>query len=168
MDTERKPAGMNFETWVDKAVRDAEERGAFADLPGAGKPIPGAGTPDDELWWVQAKLRQERLTFIPPSLALRKDVEEIHDCAAAKRTEADVRRLVAELNVRITASIRTGISGPPIAVMPLNPDSVVATWSEGRAAAAQTQAGNHAGTPANEPAEPKVRWRVMFGRPKQS
>lgn len=130
--TERKPVGMSFETWVDKAIRDAEERGEFTDLPGAGKPIPGAGQPDDELWWVKAKMRQEKLTFIPPSLALRKDVEEIHDKAAAKGSEADVRGLVDELNERITAAIRTGISGPPITVMPLNPDKVVATWRERR------------------------------------
>ncbi len=63
--TQRKPQGMSFETWVDKAIREAEERGAFADLPGTGKPIPGAGQPDDELWWVKAKLRREKLTFIP-------------------------------------------------------------------------------------------------------
>lgn len=90
--TERKPAGMPFETWVDRAIREADERGEFTDLPGAGKPIPGAGQPDDELWWVKAKLRREKLTFIPPSLALRKDVEEIHDRAAEQRGEADVRR----------------------------------------------------------------------------
>ncbi len=119
---------MSFETWVDKAIREAEERGAFADLPGTGKPIPGAGQPDDELWWVKAKLRREQLTFIPPSLALRKDVEEIHDRVAGMRCESEVRAHVNELNARIATAIRTGISGPPIAVMPVNPDKIVATW----------------------------------------
>lgn len=126
--TERKPAGMPFETWVDRAIREADERGEFTDLPGAGKPIPGAGQPDDELWWVKAKLRREKLTFIPASLALRKDVEEIHDRAAEQRGEADVRRLVDDLNARIRTAIRTGIAGPAITVMPLDPDQVVATW----------------------------------------
>jgi hypothetical protein len=69
---ERKPSGMSFETWVDRAIREAEEAGKFADLPGAGQPIPGAGRPDDELWWVRAKMRAEKLAFVPPSLALRK------------------------------------------------------------------------------------------------
>ena len=131
--TERKPAGLSFESWVDKAIREAEDRGAFSDLPGTGKPIPSAGQPDDALWWVKAKLRREKLTFIPPSLALRKDVEEIDDRAAALRSEAEVRRLVDDLNARISAAIRTGISGPPITVMPLDPDTVVATWRERRA-----------------------------------
>lgn len=128
--TERKPTGMSFETWVDKAIREAEARGAFADLPGSGKPIPGAGQPDDELWWVKAKMRQEQLTFIPPSLALRKEVEEIHDRVAGMRGESQVRAHVDELNARIATAIRTGISGPPIAVMPVNPDTVVARWAE--------------------------------------
>ncbi|MEJ7773070.1 MAG: DUF1992 domain-containing protein [Geodermatophilaceae bacterium] len=131
--TERKPAGMSFETWVDKAIREAEERGAFTGLAGAGKPIPGAGQADDELWWVRAKLRRENLTFVPPSLALRKDVEEIDDRAAALRSAAEVRRLVDALNARIRTAIRTGISGPPVTMMPLDPDTVVATWRERRA-----------------------------------
>ncbi len=130
--SERKPAGMSFESWVDRAIREAEERGAFADLPGAGKPIPGAGQPDDELWWVKAKLRREKLTFVPASLALRKDAEEIDDRAAAMSSESDVRRLVEDVNTRIRAAIRTGIAGPSISLMPLNPDKVVARWRERR------------------------------------
>jgi hypothetical protein len=37
--TERKPPGMSFESWVDKQIREATERGEFDGLPGAGKPI---------------------------------------------------------------------------------------------------------------------------------
>jgi hypothetical protein len=39
--TERKPAGMSFETWVDNQISRSIARGDFEDLPGAGKPIPG-------------------------------------------------------------------------------------------------------------------------------
>lgn len=70
----------------------------------------------------------DRLTYIPPSLALRKEVEEIDDLAATKTSESAVRQLVEDLNSRIVAAIRTGISGPRIAVVPLNPDKVVAEW----------------------------------------
>ncbi|WNI16501.1 DnaJ family domain-containing protein [Actinacidiphila sp. ITFR-21] len=38
--TERKPPGVSFESWTDKQIREAEARGAFADLPGVGKPLP--------------------------------------------------------------------------------------------------------------------------------
>jgi hypothetical protein len=129
---ERKPSGMSFETWVDRAIREAEEAGKFADLPGAGQPIPGAGRPDDELWWVRAKMRAEKLAFVPPSLALRKDVEEIQNQAATKRSEAEVRQLVDDLNARINAANRTGISGPPVTLLPLNADRVVDAWRNRR------------------------------------
>ncbi|WP_037834016.1 DnaJ family domain-containing protein, partial [Streptomyces sp. NRRL S-481] len=36
--TERKPPGVDFGSWVDKQIRDAETRGEFDRLPGAGKP----------------------------------------------------------------------------------------------------------------------------------
>ena len=38
--SERKPRGVSFESWVERQVREARERGAFDDLPGAGKPLP--------------------------------------------------------------------------------------------------------------------------------
>ena len=38
--TERKPPGTSFTSWIDQRVSEAAGRGAFDDLPGAGKPIP--------------------------------------------------------------------------------------------------------------------------------
>ncbi len=32
--TERKPPGVSFETWIDKQIREATERGEFAHLSG--------------------------------------------------------------------------------------------------------------------------------------
>src|SRR5215218_2217953 len=65
--TERKPPGVGFETWVERQLREAAERGAFDDLPGAGKPIPDLDKPHDELWWVKQKLRDEGLAWLPPT-----------------------------------------------------------------------------------------------------
>ena len=159
--TERKPNGMRFETWVDRAIRDAEDAGKFADLPGAGKPIPGAGRPDDELWWVKAKMREEKLAFVPLSLALRKDVEEVHDHAATKRSEADVRQLVDDLNARIVAANRTGISGPPVTLMPLDPDRVLATWRAHRLADSTLDQ-------TTRPPEPGPPWWRLFTSRRQT
>jgi len=50
-----------IESPVERQIRQAMERGAFDDLPGAGKPIPGAGQPDDPLWWVKEWVERERL-----------------------------------------------------------------------------------------------------------
>src|SRR2546422_903351 len=56
--TERKPPGMGFESWIDKQIREAMERGEFDNLPGHGKPIPGLDRPDDDWWWIGPKLRR--------------------------------------------------------------------------------------------------------------
>jgi hypothetical protein len=48
--TARKPPGVGWESWIDKQIREAEERGEFEDLPGAGQPIPDLDKPFDELW----------------------------------------------------------------------------------------------------------------------
>ncbi len=70
--TQRKPTGLGWESWIDRQIREAEERGEFDDLPGAGEPLPGLDKPFDELWWVKDKLRREGLTYMPPSLAVRR------------------------------------------------------------------------------------------------
>ena len=38
--TERKPREITFTSWIDQQINAAAERGAFDDLPGAGKPLP--------------------------------------------------------------------------------------------------------------------------------
>ena len=40
--TERKPPGVSWESWIDRQIREAEERGAFAD-PRGWQADPGSG-----------------------------------------------------------------------------------------------------------------------------
>ena len=75
--TQRKPAGIKFESWIDRQIRQAAERGEFEDLPGHGAPLADLDKPYDEMWWVKRKLRDEQLSYLPPSLALRKDAREV-------------------------------------------------------------------------------------------
>ncbi|MGV9308285.1 DnaJ family domain-containing protein [Nonomuraea sp. NPDC003727] len=49
-----------FETLIDRQIREAQERGEFDDLPGAGKPLPNRDELNDELWWVKRKLAGAR------------------------------------------------------------------------------------------------------------
>lgn len=131
--TERKPAGMPYESWVDRQIRAAQERGDFDNLPGAGKPIPGRGQPDDELWWVKSFIRREKLSMaLPTSLALRKEAEDVLLTVSTERTEAAVRRIVVALNERIADAVRKPPSGPPLNLAPLDVEAVVATWRERR------------------------------------
>lgn len=126
--TERKPAGASFESWIDRQIRQAEERGEFDNLPGAGKPIPDLHEPYDEMWWVRQLMRRENLSHVPPSLALRKEVEDALLAAARAGTEAEVRRIVTGINEKIREAIRKPMSGPPLDLVPLDVDRVVQDW----------------------------------------
>ncbi|NLU66002.1 DUF1992 domain-containing protein [Streptomyces sp. HNM0574] len=123
--TERKPPGISFESWADRQIREAGERGAFDNLPGAGKPLPGEGRPYDEQWWIRQKMRDEDLSCLPPSLALRKDVQDAREAALDARTESEARRIVSEINVRIREAIRHPPEGPPFRTAPLDPDRIL-------------------------------------------
>ena len=90
--TGRKPPGMRWESWIDRQVREAEERGEFEGLPGAGQPIPISSKPHDELWWVKDKLRREGLTYMSPSVALRKRAHDALQSALGAKSEAEVRQ----------------------------------------------------------------------------
>jgi hypothetical protein len=128
--TERKPEGMTWESWVERKIREAQEEGEFDNLPGMGKPIPDLGKPLDELWWVKDKLKREQLSHTPPTLALRKEVEEARAAIDRAGSEAEVRRIVAAINERIVKVNKTGGSGPPSDFVPLDADTVVARWRE--------------------------------------
>ncbi|MEV6308752.1 DUF1992 domain-containing protein [Streptomyces sp. NPDC051840] len=130
--TERKPAGVSFETWVDRQIREAEQRGAFADLPGAGKPLPGLDKPYDPMWWIKAKMEREGLSALPPSLALRKAVEDAQEEAAGARSEAVVRRILRDANDAIRAALARPPEGPPLNLKPLDIDAAVARWQAAR------------------------------------
>ncbi|WP_280336449.1 DUF1992 domain-containing protein [Nocardia wallacei] len=145
--TERKPAGMTHESWVDKQIREATERGEFENLPGAGKPIPGAGQPVGEDSWLRDYLRREGVTgegVLPPSLLLRRDLERLPERVRHLRFERDVRELAAELNARIVDWQRLP-TGPHVTVAPVDIDEVVEQWRTDRTPTAAT---------SPEPAEP--------------
>jgi hypothetical protein len=131
--TERKPPGVSFETWVERQIREATERGEFDNLPGAGKPIADLDKPHDELWWVRQKLRREHLTYLPASIALRKEAEEALLAAARAGSEQEVRRIVADINAKIVEGNRKAASGPPLNLVPFDVERVVRGWRERRA-----------------------------------
>jgi hypothetical protein len=128
--TEREPPGGSFESWVERRIREAADRGEFDNLPGAGKPIPDLDQPYDELWWVKRKLREENLSYLPPTLALRKEAEDALAAASRARSEAEVHRIVARINEKILEANRKAASGPPPNLVPFDVERVVAGWRE--------------------------------------
>ena len=121
-----------FELCARGNARLFRERGAFDDLPGAGRPIPDLDKPYDELWWVKQKLRRENLSYLPPTIALRKEAEDALAAAAEAGSEAEVRRIVADINRKILDGNRKAASGPPLNLAPFDPERVVRSWRERR------------------------------------
>ncbi len=130
--TQRKPPGVTWESWIEGQIREGRERGEFENLPGAGKPIPNIGRPHDEMWWLKEKLRRENFSFLPPALALRKELEDALDRIAKADGESAVRQIVAAINERIVRVNSRTTSGPPSSVMPLNVDDVIEEWRKRR------------------------------------
>ncbi|MET7549067.1 MULTISPECIES: DnaJ family domain-containing protein [unclassified Streptomyces] len=133
--TERKPAGVSFESWVDKQIREAEQRGDFSQLPGFGKPLPGIDRPYDETWWIKAKMQREGVSMLPPALALRKEAEDTRAAVSEARSEAEVRRMLTAVNEKIEAAIRRPPPGPLLNMRPFDIDAVVDEWRAERGSA---------------------------------
>jgi hypothetical protein len=130
--TERKPPGITWESWIDRQIRRARERGAFDDLPGTGRPIPDLDKPFDQQWWVKDKLRREDLSYMSPSVALRKEAHDALDAALDADSEAEVRKIVADINERIREANSKGIRGPSLMLVPYDVERVVRDWRRGR------------------------------------
>jgi Domain of unknown function (DUF1992) len=128
MVAERKPPGVSWESWIDRQIREGMERGEFDGLPGHGKPLRDLDRPRDEMWWVRDKLRREAVSYLPPTLAVRKELEDARVRIAAADSEATVREIVAEINARIVAVNSRVTDGPPSTLVPLDPEQVVEEW----------------------------------------
>jgi DnaJ-like protein len=124
---------MPYESWVERQIREATERGEFDNLPGAGRPLPGLNGRDDEDWWIKGFLERERIPMpLPASLALRKEVTDLLETLAGVREEAEARRLVEDLNERIRDSHRRRIDGPPLVLRPVDVEATLEAWRERR------------------------------------
>jgi hypothetical protein len=156
---QRKPPQVKFQTWIDQQVADAERRGLFQDLPGAGKPLtikPGAADGDYGAAWARDYARREGVPvgeMLPTPLRLRKEIERLAETAGEFATEAEVREAAADLNRRIVEWRRIPV-GPPIHVSLVNPDNLVARWRTAQSARAREPRKTARPGPPGAPASP--------------
>jgi hypothetical protein len=132
--TERKPPGMSFTSWIDQQISEAAERGAFDDLPGAGKPLPNRGEADDGQAWLRDYALREGVPaeeLLPTPLKLRKQAQRLAESVHGLRSEQEVREAVCELNHRIMEWRRIPL-GPPIFVPLVNEEQMVSRWRDGQ------------------------------------
>lgn len=128
-DFRRRGDVARFESWVERQIREATERGEFDNLPGAGQPIPGLNGRDDEDWWVKGFLEREKISPpLPTSLAMRKEIQNLPETLADVTDEQTVRAIVTDLNQRILDSHRRKVDGPPIILRPVDVEQTVEDW----------------------------------------
>ena len=104
-----------YESWVERRIREAQERGEFDDLPGAGKPLPALPDPADENWWVRGLIEREQLDMtvaLPPQLALRREAQDLPARVMRERSEQAVRDLLEDFNARVRELWRRPMEGP--------------------------------------------------------
>ncbi len=122
-----------YESHIDRQIREAQERGDFDDLPGAGKPLPGAGESYDENWWLRSLIERENITgVLPATLALRRQLEDLPETLGRLRTEDAVRAAVAALNVEIRKAHRGLLDGPAVPLRTVDVEAAVTDWRAGR------------------------------------
>lgn len=165
----RRPGPPRYESPVDKAIREAMERGEFDDLPGAGKPLTNLGDPNDALWWVRGLVEREQLDFtgaLPPAIALRKEAATFPESLLDLRTEDSVREVLEDFNRRVKRDrLRPSEPGMPQLLAPtVDVDDLVAQWRTLREARAQDRARQEAAeadrvrSPRAAPSEARVGW----------
>jgi hypothetical protein len=122
--------------WVERLIREAQERGEFDDLPGAGKPLPPFKGQNDENWWIRGLIEREHLDMtaaLPPQLALRKEAQQLPQQIRQESSEARVRELLEDFNARVRELWRRPMDGPVVVVRTVDVERLVAQWRDHRA-----------------------------------
>lgn len=119
-------AGVQYESWIDRQIREATERGEFDNLPSAGKPL---NLDPDEDWWIKAKLAHEDLgALLPGPLMLRREVERIQDTLADVERESVAREVLDDLNARIREYYLRPGPAPQIIVRLVDVEAELDAW----------------------------------------
>ncbi len=153
--TDRKPHGVSFETWVEQQIRQAQERGAFSGLPGAGQPL--RIDPEQTAYdWALAKARREGVEtadMLPPGLRLRRERDELPERVARLTSEGAVRAVAEDYNARVEAFWRRPQESRWAPVPGLaDVEALVEGWRRDRPPPAPVP------EPAQEPAPRRRRW----------
>lgn len=120
-----------FESWIDRQVRLAVERGDFDNLPGKGKPV-DLGQPGRERPWIVDRLSREDLSSILPTpLLLRKEKENLATQLESVKTEQVAREIIQNLNQRIKES-NLSPTTPRIITTLVDEEATIRAWRRQR------------------------------------
>lgn len=131
--TQRKPPGISFDSWIDHSIREAQQRGLFKALPGAGKPQANLAEAEDPNWWAKQLLKREDISFLPPALEVKVRAQKLREVLAEFPSERALREAAEKLNADIRSVNRRASDGPPTAQAPLDVEELVRAWQAARA-----------------------------------
>src|SRR5262245_7058843 len=140
--TERKPAGMSWESWRDELIRLAREEGAFDNLPGAGKPFTDLDQGYDSDWWVKKLVQREKVSVLPLALELLRKVEVELERIWKLSDEGAVRERIAVLNFEIARVNARAVEGPATRLVLLDADMIVAEWRAARTCSSRARSAD--------------------------
>ncbi len=160
-----------WESPVDRQIREAQERGDFDDLPGAGKPL-DLSDADDPDWWLKRFAARENIDLggaLPGALALRKESAGYPESLADVRREEHVREILADYNRRVLADrLRPAVGHlPPLLARTVDLDEMVVEWRTLREGIAREAAERALAAASVEPpalARPHGWWRRLGRR----
>ena len=119
-----------YETAIDRAIREATERGEFDDLPGAGKPLQmrNSGDPD---WWLKQLAEREQISP-DMTMSLRREADSFPESLLDLPTADAVRTVLEDFNERVKADWMRPRVGPssPVVARKVDVDALVEQWRE--------------------------------------
>ncbi|CEG95564.1 DUF1992 domain-containing protein [Propionibacterium freudenreichii] len=119
-----------YESYPDRLIREALERGDFADNPLRGKPVK-LGRPGEQKSWIQERLEREDLSAIlPPPLQLRREKARIARTLANVATEQQARQIIDALNERIRDANLNPATQPRVVISLLDAEQALSDWRD--------------------------------------
>ena len=112
-------------TLAEIRIVEAMERGEFDNLPGMGKPLDLEPPPPghEDMWWAMRLLKNAKI--VTDEVRYRKQIDELRAQLASATQEAEVRRIVRELNVWIVKLNTMGTNAIPTTLAPFDEESEV-------------------------------------------
>lgn len=161
------------ESWVERQIREATERGEFDGLAGAGKPL-DLHDVDDPDWWVKRFVAREGLdasATMPPVMQLRAEHAGFPDSLLELTREDDVAEVLRDYNRRVVEDRLRPVVGRamPVVAPRVDVEAMLDLWRDlreremARRATENTTEAELASGPADGPRR-RAWWRRWRGR----
>ncbi|MGB3187254.1 MAG: DUF1992 domain-containing protein [Ornithinimicrobium sp.] len=130
-----------IDNWVEHSIKQAQRRGDFDNLPGAGKPLSPMDHPNDPDWWLRSLIQRERIDLVaalPGPMALRRERATYPEALADISDEERVRGILMDFNERVLADRRRPVAtaNSPVVAGRIDVEAMVERWRELRASLA--------------------------------